>query len=180
MDAGERPLVMQYNGSPIVMFYGHTEGKPGARLSNFYPAQFRATINNVEILFPTSEHYLMYRKALLFGDERAAARVLAAPTPAGAKAIGRGVKGFDEAVWERERVGIMTAGLIAKFSDPPMREYLLSTGDALLVECSPTDRIWGIGLKVGDLDAFCKEKWLGLNLLGVALMDARSYLRAAE
>ena len=179
------PLVIQYNGEPMVMFYGHTEGKPGCRLSNFYPMPFRATVrtNNVEPAmwqehnFPTSEHYLMYRKALLFGDEASAARILAAKTPASAKALGRGVKGFDEAVWARERLNIMIDGLIAKFADEPGRGYLLSTGDALLIECAPNDTVWGIGLKVGALEAFQRDKWRGLNLLGEALMAARKYLR---
>ncbi|MCZ9338331.1 NADAR family protein, partial [Streptomyces sp. TRM76130] len=80
-------------------------------------------------------------------DPEAERRVLAAGHPAGAKKAGRLVRGFDEATWERERFGIVVEGTVHKFAtDTALREYLLGTGDRVLVEASPVDRIWGIGL----------------------------------
>ncbi len=188
VDARERPFVIQYNGNPMVLFYGHSKGKPSRYFSNFAPAPITVNTNTIrgncdlgvfngEVTLPTSEHYLMLRKALLFNDNVSAVHIIAADTPAKAKARGRAVKNYDEETWARERLSIMVDGLMLKFGAEPLREYLLSTGEAMLVECSPTDAIWGIGLKIGELECFQQDKWRGLNLLGSALMEARRRLR---
>lgn len=89
------------------------------------------------------------------------------------------MRGFDQAVWERERSGIVVEGSVHKFGqDDRLRGYLLGTGDRVLVEASPMDRIWGIGLAADDERAQDPARWRGLNLLGFALMEARERLRA--
>ncbi len=88
------------------------------------------------------------------------------------------MRGFDEAVWERERFGIVVEGSVHKFAaHPALRRFLLDTGDRVLVEASPVDRVWGIGLAADDEAAMDPERWRGPNLLGFALMAARERLR---
>lgn len=127
----------------------------------------------------SSEQAMMYGKAMLFGDREIADRILVAKTSFQAKALGAMVRGFDEAVWARERFGIVVDANLGKFAMvPALRRFLLSTGDAVLAEASPTDRIWGIGLDEFDRHAKSPDRWPGLNLLGFALMEVRSRLGA--
>lgn len=162
-----------------VFFWGHT-GRPGAPLgkecfSQWYPAPF--VLEGAR--YATAEHYMMCQKARLFGDDEAAARILAAGHPGEAKEFGRSVRGFDEAAWVERRFEIVVAGSHAKFSQhPALRAYLLDTHQRVLVEASPRDAIWGIGLGEKDEDARAPERWRGQNLLGFALMKARALLQA--
>jgi ribA/ribD-fused uncharacterized protein len=121
---------------------------------------------------------MMATKARLFGDDEALARILATGDPGRAKALGRQVRGFDEAAWQAVRFDAVTRGNVAKFGQSePLRRYLLATRDAFLVEASPVDRIWGIGFAADHEDARAPARWRGLNLLGFALMRARAILR---
>jgi IS605 OrfB family transposase len=127
----------------------------------------------------TSAHYMMAGKGRLFGDEATASAIAAAPHPGAAKALGRAVAGFDEGEWARRRFDIVVAGNLAKFGQhDELRRFLLGTGDRVLVEAAPNDRVWGIGLTAGDERAAAPEHWLGLNLLGFALMEVRHRLRS--
>jgi ribA/ribD-fused uncharacterized protein len=160
-------------------FWGHRprpDGRLGAScLSQWWPSPF--VVDGVP--YPTAEHWMMAGKARLFADAEAERRVLAARHPAEAKKAGRLVRGFDERTWERERFGIVVEGNVHKFgSHPALREFLLNTGDRVLVEASPVDRVWGIGLAATDDGASDPERWRGANLLGFALMEARRRLRA--
>jgi ribA/ribD-fused uncharacterized protein len=129
--------------------------------------------------YPTAEHFMMAEKARLFGDEETARLALEAPHPGAAKEAGRQVKGFVESVWQERRFGIVVEANQAKFSqNPELRDFLLATTARVLVEASPTDRIWGIGLAADDAHASNPHEWRGLNLLGFALMAARA--RIAE
>ncbi|MBV7698043.1 NADAR family protein [Streptomyces sp. TRM70350] len=161
-------------------FWGHRprpDGQVGAScLSQWWPSPF--TVDGVE--YATAEHWMMAGKARLFRDAEAERRVLAAGGPAEAKKAGRLVRGFDEAVWERERFAIVVEGSVHKFAaHADLREFLLGTGERVLVEASPVDPVWGIGLAAQDEAAGDPERWRGLNLLGFALMGARERLRAA-
>ncbi|WP_320772802.1 NADAR family protein [Streptomyces sp. CRN 30] len=160
-------------------FWGHRprpDGRVGAScLSQWWPSPF--TVDGVE--YATAEHWMMAAKARLFGDAEAERQALAAGHPAAAKKAGRLVRGFDGAVWERERFRIVVEGSVHKFAaHAGLREYLLATGQRVLVEASPLDRVWGIGLTADDERAADPERWRGLNLLGFALMEARERLRA--
>ena len=117
---------------------------------------------------------MMWSKAMLFGDEQTASQILAAGNPGEAKTLGRQVKRFDNKVWERERFGIVVTGSVAKFSQhQDLQIFLLGTGKRVLVEASPVDQIWGIGLAANDPKATDPSRWRGENLLGFALMQAR-------
>ncbi|MFF0463561.1 NADAR family protein [Streptomyces mexicanus] len=160
-------------------FWGHRprrDGQVGAScLSQWWPAPF--TVDGVT--YATAEHWMMAGKARLFGDAEAERRVLAAGHPAEAKKAGRLVRGFDEETWARERYRIVVEGSVHKFAaHPELREFLLNTGEKVLVEASPVDRVWGIGLAADDEAATDPERWKGANLLGFALMEARERLRA--
>lgn len=127
--------------------------------------------------YQTAEHFMMAQKALLFEDYETFRNILAAPTPKEAKRLGRTVKGFDEAIWEEKRFNIVLRGNLAKFSqNKRLEEYLLNTSDYILVEASPYDPIWGIGLAEEDPRAKNPKEWQGLNILGFALMQARLWL----
>jgi hypothetical protein len=129
--------------------------------------------------FNCAEQYMMHGKALLFGDTESAAKILAADHPRQHKALGRKVKPFDDAVWKRERVGIVRAGNHAKFTqNPALLEQLVATKGTTLVEASPYDKIWGIGLAAGDPRAKDPAQWKGQNLLGKILTELRDQLLA--
>lgn len=151
------------------------DGSVGAgSLSQWWPAEFTAD----GLTFATAEHYMMWRKAILFDDQAVAEQILAAPHPHAAKVLGGRVAGFDQQVWNEHRSPIVVAGNLAKFGQyPNLRAYLLRTGRRVLVEASPMDRIWGIGLTGDDPAAADPRTWRGLNLLGFALMQVRDALR---
>lgn len=122
---------------------------------------------------------MMAEKARLFGDDAALARVLAAASPAEAKAVGREVRGYDDARWEEARAAAVVRGNLAKFGqNAELGSFLASTGARVLVEASPHDRIWGIGMAASNPDARDPARWRGRNLLGFALMDVRAQLSA--
>ncbi|MGN5380355.1 NADAR family protein [Streptomyces lasalocidi] len=158
-------------------FWGHRPTKDGSIgascLSQWWPSPF--VVDGVE--FATAEHWMMAGKARLFEDAEAERRILAAGHPSEAKKAGRLVRGFDEAIWERERFRIVVEGSVHKFaSDDALRAFLLGTADRVLVEASPVDRVWGIGLAATDEAAMDPRRWKGPNLLGFALMAARERL----
>lgn len=162
-------------------FWGHRprhDGRVGAScLSQWWPSPFAVE----GVTYATAEHWMMAGKARLFEDPEAERRVLAAEHPAEAKKAGRLVRGFDEAIWERERFAIVVEGSVRKFTaDAALREFLLGTGERVLVEASPVDRVWGIGLAADDEAAADPERWRGPNLLGFALMEARGRIRGGE
>jgi len=124
------------------------------------------------------EQFMMAEKARVFGDERSLERVLAATSPRDQKAIGRTVRDFDERTWNGVCRGIVYTGNLARFNqDSQLRSLLLDTGEKTIVEASPTDRIWGIGLASDDPDARRPDQWRGRNWLGIALMQVRDTLR---
>ncbi len=99
--------------------------------------------------------------------------------PAQARSLGRRVQGFQEEAWDRLRFAVVVEGNLAKFRQlPDLGDYLLSTGDAVLAEASPMDRIWGIGIEETHPDARDPHRWRGSNLLGFALMQVRHLLRS--
>ncbi|MBL7257693.1 NADAR family protein [Paractinoplanes lichenicola] len=166
------------NRVKYLFFWGHQaerDGSAGAGcLSQWWPSRFTTEGHS----FASAEHYMMWRKAVLFGDEAMAERILVAPHPKVAKALGGRVEHFRQEEWDAHRYEIVVAGNLAKFGqDDELRDYLLTTGERVLVEASPLDRIWGIGLGRDDPRAADPRRWRGTNLLGFALMDVRESLR---
>ena len=161
-----------------LFFWGHRQ-RPEGQLSaccfsQWYPAPF--VVNGDR--YPTAEHYMMAEKAKLFEDAEMRQEILVAKSPGKAKALGRRVRRFEETLWVENRFGIVVDANFAKFGqNVALHSFLLNTGDKVLVEASPHDRIWGIGLGAEDPRACHPHQWLGLNLLGFALMEVRERLR---
>lgn len=164
----------------FLCFWGHTPAGPGSVdkscLSQWFPAGF--TLESVH--YPTAEHYMMAEKARLFSDSEALASILVAGSPAQAKAFGRAVRGYEDTRWHEHRFAIVVRASLGKFGqNPELLRFLLGTGERVLVEASPRDRIWGIGMGAGNPAAEQPQNWRGLNLLGFALMQARQELAGA-
>ncbi|GAA3233940.1 hypothetical protein GCM10017691_30010 [Pseudonocardia petroleophila] len=85
--------------------------------------------------------------------------------------------GFDGARWAAVAFDVVVAGNRATSARPDLRGYLLGTGQRLLVEASPHDRVWGSGLAADHPDARDPDRWPGRNQLGRALMRVRELLR---
>ena len=160
----------------FLFFWGHTpkDTRIGKHvLSQWWPAAFSIDHHR----YSTAEHYMMAQKAKLFGDNTAFTAILNSQNPSEAKALGRKVKGFNEQLWTDQRLDIAVRGNTAKFQqNAELRDWLLGTETQVLVEASPTDRIWGIGLAADDKRAQDPLTWRGLNLLGFALMKVRAAL----
>jgi ribA/ribD-fused uncharacterized protein len=161
----------------FLFFWSHQPGVGGSIgpscLSQWWPAPF--VLNSVH--YPTAEHFMMAEKARLFGDDDTLERVLASTHPKQAKDAGRQVRGFVDVIWDEHRFDIVVRGSVAKFGqNHELKRFLLGTRQRVLVEASPVDRIWGIGLAADDPKADDPEAWQGLNLLGFALMEARERL----
>lgn len=151
-------------------------------LSNWYPGlkiQSPWGVGNQTLVFDNSEAIFMFLKAMLFKDPETAQLIADKQDPSNVKRLGRQVKNFDQEIWDQEKEEIMYLACMMKFTrDPDMMEHLLKTNDLELVEASPYDTIWGIGLRPDDPKAPYEENWLGQNLLGKVLMRVRAEIVA--
>ena len=142
-------------------------------LSQWQKCKF--TVDGVS--YNCAEQYMMAEKARIFGDEETRQRIMKEDSPDVIKQLGREVKGFDPDVWDQHKFDVVVKGNLAKFGqNESLLKFLLGTGSAILVEASPYDRVWGIGMKEDNKDAMDAEKWYGINLLGFALMVVRDKL----
>lgn len=117
---------------------------------------------------------MMAEKARLFGDRKREAMIMSAASPADQKRYGRQVVGFDNESWRREAKRIVKEANVAKFSqNPDLRQELMLTVGTTLVEASPEDHIWGIGLHRDDPKALSRNTWRGTNWLGEVLTEVR-------
>jgi len=155
-------------------FWGHRASKDGRLTDSCFSQWWPCAFEVDGVSYSSAEQYMMASKARLFGDAAIEAQILATSDPGRCKALGRKVSGFDEGVWSREASGIVVEGNLAKFGqNDRLKHYLLGTRDEVLVEASPLDSIWGIGLARDDERAKDPLQWRGTNLLGFALMEVR-------
>lgn len=150
----------------FVFFYG-------GPFSQWYQSQFE--IDGIK--YNCAEQYMMAMKANTFNDKEAYDKIMKSHDPSTQKATGRKVKNFNPEVWNKVAKDYVYKANVAKFSVPYLKEILLNTGDQEIVEASPSDRIWGIGLPMGHPDLADKTKWQGTNWLGECIMKARETLR---
>lgn len=144
-------------------------------LSNWYYSEFKIE----DVVYDSAEKYIMAQKAIVFQDMEMLEKILASTSQRDIKAYGRKVKNYDDIVWAKKRYDIGLDALKAKFSqNEELKNKLLGTGDKIIVEASPLDRIWGIGLSEQNKDILTPKKWRGRNLLGDMLMQAREELEA--
>lgn len=163
-----------------LLFWGHRQKRAGVPdsscLSQWFPARFEVDGET----FHHTEQWMMAGKARLFKDEDVRAQIMAETDPGKVKKLGRRVKGFSEDTWVAHRFDLVVTGNEAKFAqNTGYGGYLRSTGDKVIVEASPYDRIWGIGLSGEAQQATDPLAWQGDNLLGFALMVVRDRLRRA-
>lgn len=146
-------------------------------LSNWHPARF--TFHGRQ--FANTEQFMMYCKAMLFGDTEIADKILQAKTPKEQKALGRKVRNFDEKIWTAKCEKFVRIGCLEKFKqNPDLANSLMDTGSTELVEASPYDRIWGVGLSANDPRICDRAQWRGENRLGKVLMQVREALAAEQ
>lgn len=154
--------------------YFHKIDEPNGFLSNWYDSPFVTDDRK----FTSVEQYIMSRKAEIFGDMKIAEQILATDDPETQKALGRKVRGYSEYVWNGLRQMVVFRALMAKFSqNEDLKELLLKTGDAYLVECAMRDKIWACGRSLYDERRKDASLWNGTNILGFALMEVRKRLR---
>jgi ribA/ribD-fused uncharacterized protein len=190
---------------PVYAFYSHNRDRKYRRVnynsahivfSNFYEHAFdfdfdrlpevalnfaftNINVDGTRVLVPSSEHAIMLCKAVLFKDYDAFGQIQRAASPADAKKLGRIIHSFNQVVWDLHKESIALQCVLQKFmSDDGLKTTLLGTHETILCEATTGDRIWGIGLDVDDPIIDTVSEWRGLNMLGAALMAARSGLRA--
>lgn len=181
----------RYSPEDFVFFWGHTDrtdagnhpnagNRPGVGrqcLSQWHPSPFVVD----GLYYCCAEQFMMAEKACMFGDEKVWTEIMASHNPAAIKKLGRRVRNFNAYVWDRNNRDVVRKANLAKFSqNPKLRDFLLATGDRILVEASPYDTIWGIGLGADSPDACRPERWRGENRLGFILMDVRDSLRGKD
>ena len=155
-----------------MIYFWKTTDKYGV-FSQWYPSEF---IDFEGVKYSSAEQYMMYQKALLFQDKETAQEILKENNPKNIKALGRKIKNFDEKVWNDKKLCIVIMGNYHKFSNNvEMGELLLSTGDELIAEASPVDKIWGIG--IDEQNAINGADWRGENLLGKSLIVVRNLIK---
>lgn len=154
-------------------------GERSSVFSNFYPAKFVFD----GIAFTSSEQCYQYQKAVTFGDTRAAEQIANTTTshnPGRCKRLGRRVANYSDEVWSAVREEIMEEIVYCKFAqNQELGDALLDTSNDELVEASPYDKFWGIGLAPSDERRFDKTRWRGKNALGECLMRVRDRLQEA-
>lgn len=160
-----------------LFFWGHRPSKNGITkscLSQWWKSDFREDIYN----YCCMEQYMMSQKALIFDDKEIFEQIMACDDPKTIKSFGRKIRNFDEKIWNEVKYSIVLNGNYLKFSqNRQLMEFLLSTGDRILVEASPYDGIWGIQMNADDERAENPNKWQGENLLGFALTEVREEIK---
>ncbi|OCB76379.1 hypothetical protein B0A79_04690 [Flavobacterium piscis] len=174
---------MKYNIQNIatenkfLFFWGHQPNKDGSISKTCFSQWWLSSFEVDKVIYKTAEHWMMAKKAELFKDHAILEKILQAKSPAEAKKFGREVKNYNETLWLAARFDIVKEGNYHKFSqNPELKTFLLNTKERVIVEASPVDAIWGIGMAGDHKDILNPEKWRGLNLLGFALMEVRDEL----
>ncbi|MBK8604861.1 MAG: NADAR family protein [Saprospiraceae bacterium] len=161
----------------FIFFWGNQPDKSGQISASCFSQWWLSRFEEEGLFYSSSEQYMMAKKALLFEDMEIFHRIMEANSPAEAKDLGRKIRNFDENVWNEHRYDIVVKGNLLKFSqNEAIGRFLKNTNERILVEASPVDRIWGIGLAANDERVNDPEQWQGLNLLGFALMEVRDML----
>jgi len=151
----------------------HNPNEENGYLSNWYLSPFTVE----KKIFSSMEQFMMYCKAICFGDEVAATNILSTDDASQIKALGRQVSNYVEHIWKGIRQIVVYEGLLAKFSqNEDLKDKLKSTGEAILAECAVKDLIWSVELSMIDPDRFDKTKCKEQNLLGYTLMMVRERL----
>ncbi len=171
---------IQNTGKPVkyLFFWGHQPSKNGDITKSCFSQWWESSFVIDAIEYKTAEHYMMAEKARLFNNPMILKKIIECKSPAAAKKLGIQVEGFNQEIWESKRFEIVKKANYHKFlQNKSLATFLLKTNKRVLVEASPVDPIWGIGLAEDHDNASNPKKWRGLNLLGFALMEVRDELK---
>lgn len=182
---------MKYNNSTIterfnnnenlkfLFFWGHQPNKEGSISKNCFSQWWEASFEIDGITYPTAEHFMMAGKAKIFNDTEILEKIFKSKHPNEAKKLGRKIKNFTPEIWNEHKYNIVLKANYAKFSqNNDLNTYLLNTKDRVIVEASPVDSIWGIGMATDNPNIKNPKNWKGENLLGYALMEVRDQLKS--
>jgi ribA/ribD-fused uncharacterized protein len=160
-----------------LFFWGHQPSKDGSIIKTCMSQWWPVAFEENGIIYKTAEHYMMAMKAKLFKDEDIFEKILSKTSPKDVKDLGRQIKHFDPVVWDEHKYDIVKSGNYYKFSqNKELTHFIKETRGKVLVEASPVDQVWGIGLAEEDPTAKDPAEWKGENLLGFALMEVRDRL----
>jgi ribA/ribD-fused uncharacterized protein len=164
-----------------IFFWGHRPRKDGIIGESCFSQWWISEFVVDKVTYKTAEHWMMAEKARLFKDEIQLERILKSKTAAEAKKIGRDIANFKFELWDSHKYQIVVNGNYHKFSqNPDLKNFLVKTNDRIIVEASPVDNIWGIGMDKDDKDILNPTNWRGENLLGFAIMEVRDILKANQ
>lgn len=170
-------IITNGNENDFIFFWGHTPAKDGKITETCLSQWWNCAFYENGIMFCCAEQYMMYKKALLFNDYEYAHKIIHCKDAKKIKEYGRLVRNFDDKIWNDSKQSIVMQGNLLKFSQNlELKDYLLNTNSKILVEASPYDKIWGIGMRKGTDEILNPQKWKGENLLGFIIMDIRDRL----
>lgn len=166
-------------GKPVLAFFSQSndirDKVTKDCLSQWYKCDF--IVDGIK--YNCMEQYMMAQKALLFGDMYYYFKIMSSENPRDMKNYGRQARGFEINVWDAVKMDIVRTGNYHKFSqNEKLRDFLIGTGDMVLVEGSPWDKVWGAGIAVKDKRINLIDQWPGRNLLGFCLMQVRDNIKA--
>lgn len=162
----------------FIFFWGHQPSKDGSITKSCFSQWWKADFIVDNTKYYCMEQYMMAEKARLFRDYETLDEILKGSSPKKIKALGRRVRNFNEDVWNECKYNIVLKGNIAKFSqNGELKEFLLTTKERILVEASPYDKVWGIGMSADNKKIENPLMWNGENLLGFALMETREFIK---
>ncbi|MEN2401368.1 NADAR family protein [Flavobacterium sp. MC2016-06] len=171
-------LITEKQENKYLFFWGHQPNKDGSISKTCFSQWWLSSFEVENVSYKTAEHWMMAKKAELFNDNETLEKIIKANSPAEAKKLGREVKNYVDTVWLENRYEIVREGNFHKFNqNKELKDFLINTKERILVEASPVDPIWGIGMATDHKDVNNPEKWRGLNLLGFALMEVRDELK---
>ncbi|ECQ6722161.1 NADAR family protein [Listeria monocytogenes] len=160
-----------------IFFWGHQPAEDGKISKSCFSQWWICSFKVDGVEYNCAEQFMMAEKAKLFNDMEMREKILAAKHPKQAKDFGRLIRGFQEDIWLKNRFNIVMRANLAKFSqNEELKKFLMQTKKRILVEASPVDKIWGIGMAADNKNVENPLYWKGLNLLGFALMAVRDEL----
>jgi len=171
---------IQNTGKPVkyLFFWGHRPSRSGEITKSCFSQWWEVEFTIDAVVYKSAEQYMMAEKARLFNDLEILQKIIDCKSAAAAKKLGRQVLNFNQTIWEEKRFKIVKQANYHKFNQNiKLKTFLLQTNKRVLVEASPVDKIWGIGMSAGHEVAYNPKKWKGLNLLGFALMEVRDELK---
>ncbi|TYV38488.1 NADAR family protein [Listeria monocytogenes] len=162
-----------------IFFWGHQPAEDGKTSKSCFSQWWICSFKVDGVEYNCAEQFMMAEKAKLFNDMEMREKILAAKHPKQAKDFGRLISGFQEDIWLKNRFNIVMRANQAKFSqNEELKNFLMQTKNRILVEASPVDKIWGIGMAADNKNVENPLYWKGLNLLGFALMAVRDELES--